>query len=318
MKGNVMKHVFSFCLCAAVSMGMCAAFLSAQSDGITTKDQNVNETANVVHEATPDGADKIGDIKTLVTSEIVRVIQKEVDLLKENLVDIISSEEVSIEAYFDREGKPRTTTTIISEYRIFPEKNEGTIPNCRAAIEILADPQKLKTVLREERKVLSKKGGIESWLITAYLDRTDNFVDLLVAFDKQNENCFNYELLGVENNERKAFVIRIIGKEEYNIITDMENWKFRYEGNALFDYETMAIVQLNKLGIAYIPYNIWVSYGYDKVRIRDQFLTLPVFKAVESFSDRDRKKLDMRWTYRYSDYKAFGVDTKISFGPNDE
>jgi len=258
-------------------------------------------------------------------SEIIQAVQKSVDLMKENLVDIVAREEITIGEDFNRQGKPRRTTNILSEYRVFPEKTADISLNCRAAIELLVDTGRARAVIREERKVLSRKGDYSNVIINEYFDRIDNFIDLAVTFDKQNEKCFNYELRGFnEIGGRKVYVIDISGKERLSIrASTAETWDFWYIGRASIDAETMTIVQLSRGGIDTYAgssrgnVTLFVKYEFDQVKIRDQFLTLPVAKTVESFI-RNTKNLDMLWEYRYSDYKAFGVDAKITFGATEE
>jgi len=67
MKGykNEVKSVFSLCLHVIIVLLLCTAFLTAQSGGITAKDQKAKEAVDAALKALG-GADKIGDIKSLI------------------------------------------------------------------------------------------------------------------------------------------------------------------------------------------------------------------------------------------------------------
>ena len=79
-------------------------------------------------------------------SEILQAVQKNVDSLKEKLVDFTSREEFTIEEFDSKGEKVKKTTNIISDHRAVPEA---------------AKPEQLSLVLpsiiREEREILSAK-----------------------------------------------------------------------------------------------------------------------------------------------------------------
>jgi len=53
------------------------------------------------------------------------------------------------------------------------------------------------------------------------------------------------------------------------------------------------------------------KHEYEKVKIQDIFLTLPVAKTVEVVREKGQPATSYR--YRYSDHRAFTVGTIISF-----
>jgi len=87
-------------------------------------------------------------------SEILQAVQKNTDLLKENVIDLISEEEITIEE-FNNKGKRTRIANIVSEYRIFPEKTTS-IADCRIVYEIMESISSAG-IMREEREILSAK-----------------------------------------------------------------------------------------------------------------------------------------------------------------
>jgi hypothetical protein len=269
-------------------------------------------------------------------SRILQAVQKNVDSQKEQIIDIISREEITIEE-FDDKGKTRKTTNVISNYHIFPETT-SSIPDCRIVTEILASVQPAG-ILREERTMLSAKVDNKAQRMDRFRFTEDiwakgnSYVDLFILFDKQNEKCFEYRLIG-KFEEDNVYAIVIKQKENDIGKSNRWQWDLLYEGVALIDAVTMEIVQLirNKVPLTY--YNIsrdgdnaitknvskrqyfFTQIEYDKIKIGNQFLTLPVERTVRLF--RADGQLDTVYKYRYSDHKAFAVDTKISFDPIDE
>ena len=90
------------------------------------------------------------------------------------------------------------------------------------------------------------------------------------------------------------------------------------------------IVQLTKEGIP-ITYNIqefrrpprkenryvfYTQYNFDRIRIGNRLLTLPVEKISQLF--RENGQLDTSYQYRYSNYRVFDTDIKIIFGEIEE
>jgi hypothetical protein len=281
-------------------------------------------------------------------SEILQAVQQNVDFLKENIIDLISTEEITIEEFNDR-GRRTRATNIISEYRIFPETT-SLIFDCRVIYEITESL--LPTgILREEREILSVKENNRMQrpdrfeFEEPFWARGSSYVELLVLFDKQNEKCFDYELQGVENiNDRNLYVIGIKQKEAdvgtaHTERNENISWDVKYEGSALIDAGTMEIVQLNRgrvninyntrtqrakkspihemfPSVAIARYVLFTRYEYERVKINDQFLTLPVAKTVELF--RENGQLNTSYKYRHSNHRAFAVDTKIFFDTKDE
>jgi hypothetical protein len=272
--------------------------------------------------------------------EILKAVQKNVDFLKEHLVDLISEEVVVIEE-FDDKGKTKKITNIVSEYRTFPEITNA-ISDCSVVYEIIESLMPVG-ILREERELQSVKENNKAQRLDRYKFNEhfwaggSSFVELLFFFDKQNEKCFDYDLKGVEkNNSRDVYVIGIKQKEasigaKYTEINEYIHWGIQHAGSMLIDAETMEIVRLNRnrVSIYYntkragnspiydmFPYSTArytasTQYEYEKVKIRDQYLTLPVAKTVELI--RSNGKLGSSYKYRYSNHRAFGADTKISF-----
>jgi len=274
--------------------------------------------------------------------EILQAVQKNTDFLKENIIDLISTEEIAIEE-FNEKGKRTRAANIISEYRIFPEKT-SSISDCRVVSEIV-ETFSLAGMLLEERELLSAKENDRTQRIDRYNFKEpiwasgSSYVDLFILFDKQNEKCFEYKLNGVEsNNGRDVYVINVEQKEpDIGIKQTGENknlsWKIKYGSSVWIDADTMEVVRLtrDRIDLFYNNvsgpgkpsiFNIFphvtaryvfsAQYEYEKVRIRDYFLTLPVAKTVELF--RPDGKLDTSYKYRYGSHKAFTADTNISFG----
>ena len=277
-------------------------------------------------------------------SEILQAVQKNTDFLKENIIDLISEEEITIEEFNDK-GKRTRIANIVSEYRIFPEKTTS-ITDCRIVYEIVESISSAG-ILREEREILSAKENNKTQRLDRYefnehiSARVGSYVDLFILFDKQNEKCFKYELTGIEkNNDRDVYVINIEQKETDIGIKETVNnehltWKVKYGSSAWIDADTMEVVRLARgaIDLYYTQrpgkssifdifpvvtsrYVLYTQYDYEKIRIRDKFMTLPVAKTVELF--RPDGKLNTSYKYRYGDYRAFTVDTKILFGTAEE
>jgi len=280
--------------------------------------------------------------------KILRTVQKSVDSQKELLVNFLSSEEITIEE-FDDNGETKKTTNVISDYRAFPE-SATAIPNCHVVSEILESLQP-SGILRVEREVLSVKENdapIKEFTEAVWA-KGNTYIDFFILFDKQNEKCFEYRLIG-KNEERNVYLIEIKQKETDIGESDIgkvdivrRSWNLRYEGIALIDAGTMEIVQLTRNGvnynIRYLPtfqfggsaysnstalkteevvenYVFFTQYKYEKVKIGDRLFTLPVAKDVRLI--RENGRLDTVYKYNYSNHKAFAVDTKISFGAMEE
>ena len=93
----------------------------------------------------------------------------------------------------------------------------------------------------------------------------------------------------------------------------------------MIDVDTLEIVRLLRDGVnvsyttksnGYIPsytnrFVIFTDYEYDKVKINDHFISLPVVKTVKRFWENGR--LNTLYRSRYSDYKNFSVESKIIF-----
>ena len=272
-------------------------------------------------------------------SEILQAVQKNTDILKENIIDLISEEEITIEE-FNNKGKRTRIANIVSEYRIFPEKTTS-IADCRIVYEIMESISSAG-IMREEREILSAKENNRTQRLDRYefkeniWAKVGSYIDLFILFDKQNEQCFEYELTGVEkNNGRDVYIIDIEQKEtDIGIKETGKNeqitWKVKYGSSAWIDADTMEVVRLSRESIdlyyAERPgkssifdifpvvtarFVFFTHFFYEKIRIGNQFLTLPVAKTVELF--RPDGKLNTSYKYRYSDYRAFTVDTKILF-----
>lgn len=168
--------------------------------------------------------------------KILRNIQNQVDLLKENLVDIITTEEVinddSFQTY-DVKGKPiEQIISTISEYRIsFQKETTSTSSNCIVVAKIL-NPAEPPFILQEDRKILSiKRSDLTKYgrpqtlhgqgqTLTDPLSHflfdvaRNSFIELIIPFDRQYEKCFDYKLLGVTKiKERTLYVVSVKGKE---------------------------------------------------------------------------------------------------------
>ena len=270
-------------------------------------------------------------------STILQSVQKNINLMREQIIDLISEEEILIEE-FDNDGKKKKTINVLSEYRIFPEK-ANMIHDCRIIEEI--NESLLPTgILHEERTVISIKenGKKINDFTEQFWAKGSSYVDLFILFDKQNEKCFDYKLKEVDKiGERAVYKIEIKQKEadtgEKNTKQDKSiSWNTKYEGFALIDAATMEVVQLNrdrfeinytrqyaipitrKLKIITLPlgrYNVLTQYEYDKIKINDRSMALPVSKTIELF--KENGQLDTVYKYKYGKHKAFNVSTKIKF-----
>ena len=158
-------------------------------------------------------------------AKILQNIQRQIDLLKENLVDIISLEEVTNERTGYYQGKQAIkTTSTLSDYRTsYSKETAGVIHDCSSVAKIL-NPIEPPYILQEDRKVRSiirSDNYKDNWaFVTTAIDQfyidiaRNSFVELIVPFDRQYEKCFDYKLLGVVKiNDRNAYVIEVMGKE---------------------------------------------------------------------------------------------------------
>jgi hypothetical protein len=266
-------------------------------------------------------------------SEILQAVQKNVDILKEQNTNLISDEEITIEE-FDNKGKIKKTTNIISEYRIIPTKSEQLfsygIPQEERNVLSAKENGKIKKMKKFDDPVLaSKNAGADLCVVfdrqnEEYFDYTFfNGTILSASRDKQNEEYSAYELNITEGIKgRKVYMIDIEQKEADRGKINHHRWNLKYKGVALIDVGTMEIVQLNRsrvtvVGLRNKPiYYYFIQNEYDKVKINDQFLTLLVAKIVKVY--RMDGTLDTVYKYKYSNYKAFSVKTKIRYGAMEE
>jgi len=320
----------SFCLliCILFVLGKCVIYANAQVPGVSFSEE----------------------VKILQTS-IIQKIQENVDFLKENIVNYLSKEEISIDE-FALTGKKTKTTNITTEYRVFhSEQNTKTSYDCKFIYDALAESSvQLIGIQREEREVFSVIENNKEKKVKKFYEpfwvKGHSYADLLVLFDKQYEKCFIYNLAGRGKiRDRDAYAIEIKQKNREYGTSGSTSWEsFGYDGIAWIDIETNEIVQLSRNMIAVHHYNddsilektnsFTTQYDYEKVQINGKFLTLPVEKTIKYFQQAEVSKgstsifrpvtpmyewkLLTQYVYRYSDYKAFNVDTKINFGVIDE
>jgi len=281
-------------------------------------------------------------------TNILQSIQNNIELQKEQIINIFSKEEITVKEY-DKNIKPVITTNIISNYRIFPVK-DSIITDCQIVFQIISSMQ--PSIMLEDREILSIKRNNKN--IKDFTEdiwaKGNNYTDIFIIFDKQNEKCFDYKLLDIENIDgRKVLAIEIkqkkmdFGKNDLdNVVknnSDMKmisiSWNLTYEGIILVDAETMEIVQLYRDGIEYIEthkynnkpplnnakdnwiifkeekYYFFINYKYEKIMIGGHNYTLPTNKTVKLF--RENGQLDTVYEYRYSNYGAFSTDAKVMF-----
>jgi len=280
-------------------------------------------------------------------SNILQAVQKNVDSQKEQIIDFLSKEEITIEQ-FNEKMKLVNTTNVISDYRAFP-KTTNSISDCRIVSEILTSIQ--PDIIREERDILSikrNKRNVKEF-DEAIWAKGNTYTDIFILFDKQNEKCFDYKLLGAGKiGGRGVLAVEVkqknidIGRNDIKDTRENDSgqkmvgisWVLKYEGVVLIDAETMEIVQLSRDGIDCIytykapsihpltkkvsyyvlreeNYYFFIQYEYDKINIGGQFLTLPVAKIIKLF--REDGQLDTIYTYKYSNHKRFGSSVEISF-----
>ena len=277
-----------------------------------------------------------------IQAKIIQSVQENVDFMKEHVVDLLSIEEVTIEE-FDVKGKLTKTTDITSEYRVFSEAIKNS-SDCSFAYEALESTMPAG-ILRDERVILSAKENNKTQRAERFnfnepvWSKGHNHAGYLVFFDKLYENCFYYSLNGVEKIDgRDAYGIEVMKREEEVGESKGMSWKLAYLTTAWIDAETMDVVQLNRnnLAVTYtyaistadlqkfrsmpdirkvISYTVNAQYKYGKVKINDQLLTLPTEKTIRFI--RENGQLETAYKYRYNDYKAFNVATKILFGASE-
>ena len=267
---------------------------------------------------------------TIKLPEILQAVQTYVDFLRNNVRDFVSREEITIEE-FDNRGRINKTTEIISEFRVTPVRPELRKPG---RLFLYTIPQEERTLLsvRENDKPRRNTNFSEP----AFLVGLNPFNDLLVIFDKRNEEYFNYRLNGIETiSGRKAYVIEIEQKEAEIGNTTTFWWIRKYEGVAHIDVETMDVLKLNRgrhdfrPGARHLRYlgrligrNVSMRlphyhyYEYKKVNIGNQYYTLPVERTSRLYHQDGRIHTIFR--YRYSDHRVFTVDTNIKFDFTDE
>ena len=269
-----------------------------------------------------------------VLSQILQAVQKNVDFQKNQMIDLISMEEITIEE-FDTHEKISKITSVTSNYRAFPEKTT-TIPDCNFVSKTLASLLPLDK-LREEREVLSIKenGKVLKKFTEPFWAKGSSYIDYFMIFDKQNEKCFDYELMNsVIIDGRSVYTIGIKQKAKDIGGSGMWEWELLYEGIALIDAETMEFVRSSRGMVPLTYYNVnlksnylprksvsqkqffFTQYTYEKVKIGDYFMTLPVEKFVRLFQENGQ--LHTSYKSRYSNYRAFTVNTKIIFDTIDE
>ena len=194
--------------------------------------------------------------------EILQAVQKNVESLKEQNINLIADEEITIEE-FDDKGKVKKTINILSEYRIIQTKSEKPFS--------YGIPQEERTVLftKENGKVIKTKTFIEPYMFRFAYNGTS---ELFVLFDKQNEEYFDYELIGTDlsvlfdnQNEKylrfkfngieeaksgNVYIIDIVQKEADVLKSkngaQMWAWNLKYKGVVQIDTTSMEIVRLNR------------------------------------------------------------------------
>jgi len=145
-----------------------------------------------------------------------------------------------------------------------------------------------------------------------------------VVFARTAESDLRHEIDGIK--DRNVYVIEFKQKEAETGKDGKFRWNLQYAGNAWIDSETMEVVQINRDRTTRINFTgtigkfavhvskkyYFTKYEYEKVNINDHFITLLVARTTELF--KENGKLDTVYKYRYSDHKAFNVDTKIRYG----
>jgi len=146
--------------------------------------------------------------------------------------------------------------------------------------------------------------------------------DLSVLQDKQNDEYSNFKFDGLEEFKmRNVYIVGIVQKDEdIGKLGSSWEWKIKYRGVALIDTETMEVIRLyrsrgylyrKRFGSIVFKNYYFIQIEYDKLKIGDQFFTLPTMRAVEIY--RMNGTLDTIYTYKYSNYKVFNADVKIEY-----
>ena len=208
-EGFMKQRYFSLAALVLLVSFVCAVYTTAQETEVTGQPAQNNGQA-------PHNEGKLQEMQT----KILQSVQRQVDLLKENLIDIVSREEATsdslISVYDNKEKSTIKTRSILSDYRIsFQQEATAATPDCGVVAKIL-NPEEPPYILREERTVLSEKetaaiGPLEKFFFNTA--RT-GFLELIVPFDRQYEKCFDYKLLGIAKiNDRNTLVLEVKGKE---------------------------------------------------------------------------------------------------------
>jgi len=278
---------------------------------------------------------------------IVQRLQKNTEYLKENIIDLISRET------FTYEGINTLRQKTISDFLIIPDRvkaNEHTGCNF---IDV-KDSLHLTGFVKEERRVLSNAANHNRNYFEHKMAAGSGVGALLILFDKKYEDCFDYKLAGIgKTRERDVYSLEITQVKGDDVVTVpvktneglpiLNIVPIKFNSVAWIDAETLEIVRLDRK-----PYrrNIefmskiteWdvstIQHEYDQIKIKDHFLTLPVAKTVKWFQPEARNKnlldfilfrkkkeefiLTEVFNFTYSDYRAFEVDTKITFAAPEE
>ena len=130
-------------------------------------------------------------------SDIIQNVQKKINFLSEHIANFVTIEEITIKE-FDNKGNVKKTKSIISEYRVIPEKLTYV-----QSSEITQEIREILSVKEEGIKNVNK-------FIEPVSARGNPYNDLFLWFDNDSEKCFDYKLNGTEKiNERDAYVIYI-------------------------------------------------------------------------------------------------------------
>ena len=298
-------------------------------------------------------SDKVQNLQRI----IVQRLQKNTEYLKENIIDLISRETFSIEDHsrlYPEFGKAKQNT--ISDYLLIPDRvkaNEHTGCNFIDVNDLF----QLTGFVKEERRILSNAANHNRNFADHKVAYGSGVGALLILFDKKYEDCFDYKLAGLGKiREREVYSLEITQVKGDDIATVpgktpdelpfLNIVEIKFNGVAWIDAETLEIVRLDRKPFRryYDFYDVIVpagredvvtiQYEYDQIKIKDNFLTLPTAKTVKWFGADKRNKslLDIilfrkqkeilvltdQFNFTYSDYKAFEVDTKITFGAPEE
>ena len=250
-------------------------------------------------------------------ADILPRVQKNVAALKVRTADFVCGENVWKRQNFTVSAERRDTRGGNFNARIIPAESDGK--------------SFLRSSLSMERTVNTPDGSKTTEL---YLDNSrkkeklnsnniNRFDALFSWFDKENENCFDFELRGSEIiGGRDAYKIRAVAKADRKRAGKIcESFEKNWNGTFWIDKETMQVVRLLtdtfKVSIPAIyalltrgTYLATFQFDYSPVLIGKEHFWLPVTNHA-IIKKNEKVQIDIEHEYR--DYKLFTSSVNINF-----